>query len=159
MQKSYIHYGNDHFDMNLFNEKKNNPRDNQFLNKPPFGFWASPFGDEYYGWKEWCEGEKWHTDTLKKSFIFTLRPDAKILTVTCNSDIEPYLKRDPVFRYTNRYCVDFEKLMYKFDAMELIHGDNFEELHMIPGYFNNWDVDSIVIWNPFVILSVNKEVA
>ena len=58
MQKSYIHYGNDHFDMNLFNEKKNNPRDNQFLNKPPFGFWASPFGDEYYGWKEWCEGEE-----------------------------------------------------------------------------------------------------
>ena len=54
MSKSYIHYGNDHFDINLFNEKKNSPRDNFYLNKPPFGLWGSPVSpvtSEYYTWR------------------------------------------------------------------------------------------------------------
>ena len=57
MRKQYIHYGNNHFNIDIFKEKAANPRDNSFMNKPPFGLWASPVGSDYWTWRDWCESE------------------------------------------------------------------------------------------------------
>lgn len=152
-KKTYIHYGNDHFDMGIFREKARLQRDNSFLNKPPFGFWASPIGSHYFTWKDWCECENYRTDTFDKSFIFTLKEDARILTVRRNADIIPYLKDSG---WLGTKVLDFNILMTEFDGIELIHGTNYEQLHLLPGYFNSWDVDSIVVWNPYIIVPVNK---
>lgn len=157
-KKTYIHYGNDHFDMDIFTEKARLKRDNNFLNKPPFGFWASPIDSHYFTWKDWCESENFRTDRFDKSFIFALREDARILTVRRNADIIPYLKDSG---WLGTKVLDFNVLMTKFDGIELIHGDNYNELHLSPGYFYSWDADSIVVWNPYIIVPVdkNKEVA
>lgn len=155
MRKQYIHYGNDHFDIDIFNEKKANPRDNSFMNKPPYGFWASPVGSDYWTWREWCESEDWHTERLDISFEFTLTKKAKILTVRSREDIFPYLIES--ITLCKKPVLDFNRIMAEYDGMEIIHGHNgknFMDLHY--NEFYSWDVDSIVIWNPYIIVPMNK---
>lgn len=152
MRKQYIHYGSSCFDLDIFNEKKANPRNNSYLNKPPYGFWASPVGSDYWTWRDWCESEDYHTDRLDKSFKFTLTKKARILTVRSREDIFPYLIPKKYFSYK----LDFYRIMKDYDGMELIHGNRYLELH--DNEFYTWDVDSIVIWNPYIIVPMNKVV-
>lgn len=153
MRKQYIHYGNDHFDLDIFKEKAANTRDNSFMNKPPYGFWASPVGIDYWTWRDWCESEDYHTERLDKSFKFTLTKEARVLTVRQRENIFPYLINNNILK---RKILDFNTIMTSFDGMELIHGHgrNFTDLHY--NEFYAWDVDSIVIWNPYIIVPINK---
>lgn len=151
MRKQYIHYGNSCFDLDIFNEKKANPRDNSFMNKPPYGFWASPVGSDYWTWRDWCESEDYHTDRLDTSFKFTLTKKARILTVRSREDIIPYLVENIML---SRCVLDFNKIMSEYDGMELIHGNLYNAFHY--NEFYTWDADSIVIWNPYIIVPMNK---
>lgn len=151
MRKQYIHYGSSCFDLDIFNEKKANPHNSSHLNKPPYGFWASPIGSDYWTWRDWCESEDYHTDRLDKSFKFTLTKKAKILIVRSREDIFPYLISNNILE---RKIIDFNSIMTSFDGMELIHGNRYLELH--DNEFYTWDVDSIVIWNPYIIVPMNK---
>ncbi len=51
MPKKYIHYGSEHFDLNIFDPIENWAG----RNKPSGGLWSSPVDSPYYDWKEWCE--------------------------------------------------------------------------------------------------------
>lgn len=153
MSKAYIHYGSEKFDMDKFLEIKDrgllNPGRNTCINKPDYGFWASPI-DTDFGWKEFCVNEDFRTDRLSESFTIELSDDAKVFTVTKLDDIPS----DYIFR-KNRYGAEyynlnFDRIMKDYDAMELIHSDgHYSELHN--DLFYSWDVDSIVIWNPQII--------
>lgn len=145
--KTYIHYGSDVFDMEKFNSIKDLKRDNRGINKPDFGLWASPV-DTDFGWKDWCEGEEFHLDRLDKRFTFTLSEDAKILTVRGLDDVKDYTSYIDE-RITLFKVLDFDRIMRRFDGMELIHEDRYSELH--DSFFYTWDCDSIVIWNPQVL--------
>ena len=156
----YIHYGCDHFDFDRLNKQylevmDNFCNQNNFLNKPPVGLWASPVTCNF-SWKDWCEGEDFHTDRLDKSFTFTLTDSAKVLVVRSMDDVKEYIATmldNKDFLYHTRF-VDFKKIMGHYDAMELCHDDNYMELHSYPGMFNSWDVDSIVVWNPKVVREI-----
>lgn len=155
MRKQYIHYGSSCFNLDIFKEKAANPRDNSFMNKPPYGFWASPVGSDYWTWRDWCESEDWHTDRLEKSFKFTLTKKAKILTVRKREDIFHYLIESSTL--CKKPILDFNRIMSEYDGMELIHGHdgkNYMDLHY--NEFYAWDVDSIVIWNPYIIVPNSK---
>lgn len=54
--KTYITYGFNHFDKNIFGITENNTIEN-FLNKPQNAWWGSPVDTEF-GWKEWCESRR-----------------------------------------------------------------------------------------------------
>ena len=153
MNRKYVHYGNDHFDLDKFKEKINLGRDNYYLNKPPYGLWGSPVCTDL-SWRDWCEGEEFHLDSLNSHFIFSVKDTAKILTVKKDKDIWKYLKQYPKMHSS---YLDFNVIMKEYDGMELIHADNYWELHTNPGRFNMWDVDSIVIWNPNVIIENGEE--
>ena len=150
--KEYIHYGSNKFDIRKFNEFSGR-KDEYFtgLNKPAkyIGLWASPVNANY-GWKEYVE-DNWGEESyrLKNSFKFTLRPDARILTVRCEKDIERYIKYDGCYIFDGE--IDFRRIARRYDGMELIHGENWVELH--DSYFYTWDCDSIIIWNPEVIVA------
>lgn len=151
----YIHYGSDKFDRSRF--KTFNPLaglKGGFNNKPVYGIgiWACRV-DTDWGWKDWCESGDIHIERLEHSFRFTLDRFAKILTVKSNADIDRFIKP-----YNNSLMImkriDFNAIVNAgYDGVELIHGDKWEELHY--GLFYSWDVDSIVIWNPDVIVEVN----
>lgn len=152
----YIHYGSDAFDRDKFKTFDNEPDafHHGGLNKPGngVGLWACRTDCEL-NWKDWCENEDYEIHELKHSFKFTLIDNAKILTVRSNNDIEKFMKplneRLSIFRWLNfKDIVDAG-----YDGLELIHGNHWRELH--DGVFYTWDVDSIVVWNPDVIVERN----
>jgi len=164
--KRYIHYGSDKFDPERFMPVDDSYFDNynpiMDINKPHHGvgLWASPVSC-YISWKEWCENEDFHTERLQSHFEFTLKPEAKVLTIKCLNDIEPYTNTIAALKSHDykgiitpwdykRLAIDFKAIFDKFDAMELVHSPKtYMELH--DGLFNAWDVDSIIIWNKEVI--------
>lgn len=156
MGKLYIHYGHRNFSKERVTKMRNGPGGNMAINKPDFGLWGSPVDCEF-GWKEWCESEDFHTDTLDRYFVFKVKDGAKIFTVRKNDDISDYLCTP--YMYTIEYMfppkyIDFNKIMKEYDGMELIHEDNYSSLHY--SYFYSWDVDSIVVLNPDAIEVVDK---
>ncbi len=139
---NYIHYGIDKTEydpMRVVQETKNHLR-----SKPSRGLWASPLREGAYTWKEWCESEEFHTERLNASFKFSIKDTARILEVHSEDDILPYLVKDPYDQALNE-----EVLFEKFDGIELFISDDYPTLHY--GFFNSWDVDSVVVWNPDVI--------
>ena len=160
MSKIYIHYGSDKFDIDKFHGFENTIYSDLAINKPApkVGLWGSPT-DCWLSWRDWCEDEDFHTENLEKSFTFTLSPEAKILTVQKCSDVEAFYKSwseiDESFDSLHDLCkaIDFQAIFDAgYDGVELVHSQKYYmELHMGPFY--SWDVDSIVVWNPDVIIS------
>lgn len=153
MEKSiYVHYGNDTFDPLLVRYAKFNKRNGGCGRyRKPGGLWASPV-DAWISWKEWCEGEDFHTDRLDSFFTFTLKESAKVLDIYKLSDVDGYVKD---LRYEGmedrpEWYLDLDKIYDEFDAMEIHHEGHYIELHD-SDIFNLWDVDSICVWNPDVI--------
>ena len=81
-RKTYVHYGADKFD-------RNHPLSEPMWDKPA-GLWASPVGAKW-GWKDFCQSEKFHTERLDHSFSFQLKKGTRILTVRKPEDINDFL--------------------------------------------------------------------
>ena len=143
----YIHYGDDTF-------RKMNPIKNRaWFTKPHGGLWASRVNDPH-GWKDWCETEEFRLDALGSYFLFTLKPEARVLELSHEDQLEnlpklkPYNKND-----TWSECIlDFEKLAMEYDAVEVT---NIGRLYY-PLY--RWDCNSILVMNPdIVIVSMHEK--
>lgn len=143
MSKIYIHYGSTKFDKEKFNEEiKNEPHWSKPANGA--GLWASPINTDF-SWKHWCESEQFRECSEDNCFKFKLKDNAKVLTVTKLSDVSNYIIGSIYSGW-----LDFEKMVVNgYDAIELIHGDNYRELHF--SLFNSWDCDSICIFNPKIM--------
>lgn len=142
----YIHYGHNKFSKEQFEPIKNRE---EFI-KPNGGLWASRV-ETNHGWKQWCEQAEWK-DRLKKSFTFTLKQNAKILTITSLKQLKdlPRAKSDFMARvYT---VLDFEELAKQYDAIEILISKDIELHWQLYG----WDCDSILIMNPEIIEEIDK---
>lgn len=154
---NYIHYGHENFDP-VYMLSTMNPAYKYRRHDKPHGLWASPVDCEF-PWKEWCENEDFHTDTLDKSFTFSLFPDARVLHVNHLCDIEPFVRYvhhsipDPSLSWSYP-MLHLNAIYDKYDAMELHMSKHWNELHDF-SIFYSWDVDSIVVWNPDVV-AVNE---
>ena len=167
MTKQYIHYGSNEFDKRLFRQPLNYP----YFNKPIGGLWASPTEPDYYGWKEWCLDNHFNIDRLNKSFIFTLKDDAKILSIRNRREVYdlpskflieyPYSNMSYIGqcqsfteflnkckRYSISVFLDFERIIKEgYDAIEYSVYELYMELY-------GWDVDSLLVLNPNVVIQV-----
>ena len=151
MGKKYIHYGHDKFQP----EKLiNRPRDPYMQLYKPAGLWASPVDSEW-GWKDWCEREEFDLERLTTHFTFALSPDARVLEIHHADDIKDYLIANEEHwgpeRWYN-YTLDTKAIERDYDAMEVYMSDNYTELHDT-SIFYIYDVDSLVVWNPDVIIA------
>lgn len=151
--KVYVHYNSNKYDKERLYRAVNDP-EKHYLEHPfqykPHGLWASPVDSEY-GWKEWCEDEEFYMYKLEKSFKFTLSPEAKILMIKAPEDTYPYTKEHGLLVAEN--ALDLNKIYSEYDAMEVDFSDNYIELRYDP-IFYSWDVDSICVWNPDIIIPV-----
>lgn len=149
MEKLYIHYGSDVFEPEEFQPIKNR----ELFTKPDGGLWASPI-DAPRSWKNWCEGENFHTDLLQKSFTFSLKPKARVLYINYAERLDNLPKVKPPIgmeHFDSWDCLDFEALAKKYDAIELSLSN---ETTKTQNYWNTlyhrlygWDCDSILIMN------------
>ena len=136
----YIHYGSNNFDINKFESIKNQ-REMSF-EKPYGGLWASPVGSRY-NWHDWCLNNDFHTEKLKDSFVFTLQPNSRVITVKTIQDISNILAVVPLERRQGNH-IDFEELLkLGYDAIE-VYIDNVDVYYRLYG----WDVDSLLVLNP-----------
>lgn len=152
MKTQYIHYGSSKF-------RPITPIQNQpMMSKPLGGFWASPVNARR-GWEDWCRGEEFFLDSLKKSFTFTLTDDAKILHIYSVKQLEELPKAPALFGMEGLrtwVCLDFEKLQQEYDGIELhLSEEKFESGEWMSGlYFQlyGWDCDSILIFHDDVVV-------
>lgn len=158
MSISYIHYGHREYHPEFvdLNMKSTNP----LRSKPPTGLWASR-EDAEYGWIDWCRDQAWYGDeefgfgNFITCFKFKLSDDANILEIHCEDDILPYIIS--MNRYLCRLettgtgdTIDFETIRRSgYDGLELFLSDDYS---MHDRVFSSWDCDSIVVWNPNVIV-------
>lgn len=146
---NYIHYGHDSFDKKYLVETIDYKHMFRRYDKP-HGLWASPVDSEI-GWKDWCECEDFETESLEKSFVFTLKP-CRVLHIKKPGDVTPYLDKVPSYpgQLCDHYKLNLSKIYQEYDAMELHLSENWRLRDM--EVFYSWDVDSIVVWNPDVII-------
>ena len=146
-EMTFIHYGSNSFDEEMFCEICNVT----FRNKPFGGLWSSPEG--YYTWKEWCEGNSFHLDRLKESFRFKLKPNAKVLVLYNAKDLEslPRIKEyEGDYKLFNE-DIDFEAISKEYDAILVFvyaGEDYFDNLYQA---LYGWDCDTLLVMNKDVI--------
>lgn len=159
--KEYIHYGDKSFNPNKFEAIRN-----EYLwVKPMGGLWASPV-DAEWGWKDWCEINKFRECNEENSFKFTLTKGANVYHIYGVNDLENLPRQElPPELYTSsrKYILDFECMVNSgYDAIELhLSEDRYDE---VPGQYQvmnglyyalyGWDCDSILIMNPDIIIPV-----
>lgn len=150
----YIHYGHSKFAPLLFK-----PVQNQLcLPKPTGGFWASRT-DSDSGWAEWCGNNDFHLEKLEEKFIFTLKPESKILVIKSCEEVDKLKKVYPLSQDTfptgsnigilGWTYLDYEKIAADYDAIEFfISWGLYQKLY-------GWDCDSLLVLNPDVIIAEN----
>ena len=155
--KKYIHYGHCEFRRDWFCEIQN-----RLFVKPEGGLWGSPVDSEY-GWKDWCDRERFRKCKKSNSFEFTLRDDANVLHIRDVSDLIG-LPRNPVAKElllsdTNMIYLDFEQLVKDgYDAIELhlseekFDVDVWRSMDNLYWKLYGWDCDSILVMNAEVIV-------
>ena len=140
--KTYIHYGDRHFDPNKFK-----PIENTFTNKPIGGLWASDVNAKY-GWKEWNKSSGLRKCSEEPYFKLTLDKKAKVLNVHKYKDVKFAVKE---FLVNQIMILDFKKIMKRgYDAMEVFISDSESLYWNLYGY----DCDSIIIFNKDIIQEV-----
>lgn len=156
--KTYITYGKGNkFNKELLPKVEDLKIQYDCINKVPNTFWGSPI-DAEYGWKNWCEDNEYSILTEDDSFLWTLKPEAKILYIESLDDIYkkvPFVRRTE-YGFENTY-IDFETIIKEYDAMELCSnngtiGHRFASDKEI--CFNTWDCDSIMVFNRDMIVPI-----
>ena len=79
--REYVTYG---INRNLFNPDRIEIHlEHGIQGKPDCAWWGSPV-DAHYGWKEWCLGEDFHTESYfdeRNKILWTFQPDTNIITI------------------------------------------------------------------------------
>lgn len=149
----YIHYGATRFD-----PEKGFPIKNEInWTKPVGGLWASR-KDASFGWKDWCEREDFEECVDSNSFLFTIKDESKIATISDLSQLHrlPIIKDQLSPFAPFGFNIDFEKCVQTgIDAIELCwYGDEFKNISSGNLYsaLYGWDCDSIVVLNPDAVI-------
>ena len=113
----FIHYGNDSFKKELFKNVQNSI----FPDRKPKvgGLWASPLNSEF-GWKQWCNEQKFRDCEINNSFVFELKEGSNILIIDKKEDTKnmcPILEYYEDIKHYDILGYDFEKLSTKYDAV------------------------------------------
>jgi len=133
-----IHYGADHFDPDKFKPIKN--RD--FV-KPEGGLWASPVDSEY-GWREWCEAEKFNEEKLEIAFQFEYT--GRFLVINSQYGLGAMCWRE-VDYWRGKLVPDFELMAIEIDAIHLTARGQAATRWSQPDLYG-WDCESVLIMNP-----------
>ena len=136
-----IHYGSKKFDPTDFNEIRNN------YVKPCGGLWTSPIDSEW-GWKQWCKAEDFRECNDKDSFIITLQPNTRILTIDSVDDLE-LLKWRP---FHHMLFPDYEEAATRYNAIHLTERGQNATRFSNPKNLYGWDCESVLILTKEVIL-------
>lgn len=130
-----IHYGS-----KIFNPELIKPIKNVNWVKPDGGLWTSPI-DSKWGWKDWCDCEKFRICDKENSITLKLYDWAKICIINSVSD----LNNLPYYKNHMRH-LDFEKIAENYDVIWLTEKGETKTRWSDPGLYG-WDCESVLILN------------
>ena len=153
----YVHFGCTKFEPHKFEAIRNNSfpswysKKRIYETKPSGGLWASR-SDAPYGWKQWCEEQRFRICVYENAFSFRLKDGAKIGRIDAfNPDNLPLVKTPSL---SGRFPVDFEACVAAgYDALELSF--DFPSSSLEPAKrldYEYWDCESTLILNPDCIV-------
>lgn len=152
---NFVHYGCTKFEIGRFDPISYSER-NPWGMKPMGGFWASPEGERFCTWKHWCEKEAFHRRCEESnSYRFHLRKGSRVFVVDSKETFDNLVEiceiPDNPALWDPRPRMDYtklEKLGYK--AVLVLLSEYGELKHDLFG----WDVDSLVVFDPSIIVAV-----
>jgi len=156
LKKVYRSYGTNYFDRDKF-KKVYFKEDSYFLNKPQGGFWGS-YKKGAGSWYEFCQGENFKVDTLKKHVDFKIKRWARVLVLEEFDD----LRFLPKLRYNKIWGlvpIDWELLSEEYDII-IVNAPRIKAECWANGAIDaltSWDVFSVLVCNPKAIYIVGKE--
>lgn len=125
---------------------------------PNGGFWASDYINEFEisAWNKYLEQRKEIADAkdTTQSTIFTLKEDAKILTIETANDILELSKKYPSYHHILGYidvlndkkiCFDFEMLSKDYDGIYVNYKNIYHENKNFT--FDQWEVNTLLLFN------------
>lgn len=156
---------------------------NDRWNKIYGGLWACPI-DSNLSWKEFCKSNPQLNSDNIWAFYFTLKPNANIYSIDTIEDLEKISTKQFKYRYNfdSIRRIDFDKLMdsgydgiyVSEDAIKNLSGEmeaitadggrkkyKYGYLNTVPGTnglmgIEGWDVESICVFNPDVIVPISE---
>lgn len=150
----FIHYGSEHFNKEMFKAPLINGERVEALNKPLNGFWGSPV-DSQNSWKNFCISEDYCVSSLDKHFKFRLKRLARVLKVMNKKDLDSLYHKYGIEGEYGRRALDWKRIVKTYDAMVLMIPDDFDLL--INLQLTTWDVDSVVVFNPDVVVEIKDK--
>ena len=141
----YIHYGHSSFSKEEFKPVQHTS--NWF--KPQGGLWGS-IPESQFNWKEWCIDNDYRLERLSKHFLFELTEDAKVLTISKLSDLDPLPRLRGYEDYKESVFLDCEALRKYYDAVEVFFNGDLD----FQGVLVGWDCDCIFVLNPEVVREI-----
>lgn len=146
----YVHYGSKVYDPEKFKPICN--RESGALPKPRGGLWACR-PDAEYGWKEWCENNDFREYKEDDFFMFTINSD-KVCVIRSAEEGHELAKHYGKLvcingiTYDCMETIDWDEVKHDYDALEIVISDDSDLYYD----FYGWDCDSIVVFNPDVIV-------
>ena len=147
----FEHYGHKHFDKKMFERPVSNGEFTRYLNKPEKGFWGSPLNSKN-SWKDFCISEEFKLSSLNEHFTFRLKRFARVLKVMNKKDLFSLYRKYGIEGEDGRPTLDWEGIIDSYDAMILMIPSDFDLL--INLQLTCWDVDSVVVFNPYVVVEL-----
>ena len=146
LENKFIYFGDIKFDINKWEDVI----DTHWI-KPIGGLWASR-KHVPYGWFQWNASNHYMDCSSYNCFEFSLKPEARILTIKSVEDLEALPKHEPekcfqLLRVFETVYLDFNKLKEDYDAIEVFVSSDRRLYRALYG----WDCDSILIMNKDVI--------
>jgi len=145
-----IHYGDTKYSLRKFKPIKND------WIKPDGGLWTSPV-DSPYGWKQWCESERYELGEFEKgSFKLRLKRKARILVIDSVEDLRMLPQINTCSTRTLAY-IDFEAISKIADAVWLTYIGQQKTRYSKPSLYG-WDIESVLILNKYFCYQIKDNV-
>lgn len=164
IEEKFITYGLGNFDPEKFEPIKNT----KYNIKPKGGLWSSPKNSKF-GWKDWCEAERYYKNSgLRNYFEFNLDKSSRVYIIDNFFDLTliPYKIIDPLYSSLSfgQNFIDYEEMTKDYDAIWLTAKGQWEtRLPESDGLFDidghsislyGWDCESLLILNKDIIVNV-----
>lgn len=163
-----VHYGSSSYDPEKFVPAKNPA---YWFPKPAGGgLWTSPENSSW-GWKQWCEYGRFHTEELDTSFRLQLHPASKVVMIDSWEDYKKDLKvinvsvaeKERWITLDGSYrIVDFEGMLA--DGIAAIwlteNGQNVTRFGPRLATFDSlygWDCESVLILDKEAIIPITDQ--
>lgn len=131
---------------------------NNYDYKPTGGFWASNYIDRVYNISEWynylldADGIARYKN-MTQGVIFTIKENAKILTIDNEKQIYDLAKKYPSYHYLlnsydknpNKPVIDFEELSQDFDGIYIDYDKIMVNTNT--NVFQCWSINTLLIFN------------